>query len=281
MTDRTLDFIIRNQKMNVAVEDISGVAIKDFFGKIFTKGVFTKLQDRTKEVTKSKVASGFKMKSNFTPKIIDWANRESYLNIADVTVFAPVGLKVSYMEYIDALENALTYIVDLDSELLHPTLRTLSMALNDPSLLAAASGLSASGKMANLNIEVATTGITKAINPTEKSDKIKYKQAFKRNADMVASGKRLIDIQDNVSKINASAVQARVTAIFAVAEELADAINNEEAYSKVSKKVNGQLSQLIYNCAQWVEFYAIFQHRLIVLSTAMFDTQEKLKRLSK
>lgn len=287
MTTQTLDFLIRNSQRNVAVENLGESSIKNLFAGVFSNDLFSRLNTRFDVLFKgNKNVHAFKMTSNFDRRITEWAERESYLSIADVTVFAPVGLKVSYMEYIDALEKALPHLLELENELLVPTSQALGAYLNNPMTLLSKSGIKLTGKLSATDVEVVTKPITACFDPTVKEDTIKYKQAFRRNGEINDAGQRLLQLQDNINRIDNKAIERRVRGLFDNAKALSEAMNEDETFEEVrfndaSKRVTQQLSDILYHAAKWVEFFSIFQYQVTVLSEAMSDTEKKLKKLSR
>lgn len=287
MSTKTLDYLIRNSQRNVAVENLGESTIKNLFAGVFSADLFTRLNNRFDVLFKSnKNVHAFKMTSNFDRRISEWADRESYLAIGDVSVYAPVGLKVSYMEYIAALEKALPYLLDIEEGLLIPTSQTLGAYLNNPMSLLSKSGVKISGKLMTTDVDDVIKPISACFDPTEKGDTVKYKQAFRRNGEINDVGQRLLQLQDNINRIDNAAIERRVRGLFDNAKSLSDAMNNDEAfeevrYNDVSKRVTKQLSDILYQAAKWVEFFSVFQYQITVLSEAMADTEKKLKKLSK
>lgn len=287
MTTQTLDYLIRNSQRNVAVENLGESTIKNLFAGVFSADLFSRLNNRFDVLFKSnKNVHAFKMTSNFDRRISEWADRESYLSIGDVSVYAPVGLKVSYMEYITALEKALPYLLDIEEGLLIPTSQTLGAYLNNPMTLLSKSGVKISGKLTATDVDDVIKPISACFDPTEKSDTVKYKQAFRRNGEINDAGQRLLQLQDNINRIDNAAIERRVRGLFDNAKALSDAMNNDEAfeevrYNDVSKRVTKQLSEVLYQAAKWVEFFSVFQYQITVLSEAMADTEKKLKKLSR
>ena len=288
MTERTLDFLIRNSGRNVAVENLGESKIKNLFAGVFSADLFTRIDQRFDVLFKSnKNVHAFKMTSNFDRRISEWADRESYLSIADVTVYAPVGLKVSYIQYIEALEKALPFLLELEEGLLVPTNQAIGGYVNNPVSLLSKSGLQVKGKLTSKSVDDVTAPITACFDPTVKEDMVKYKHAFRRNGEINDVGQRLLQLQDNVNRIDNRAIERRVRGLFDNAKALSEAMRDDESFDEVrsyndaSGRVTKQLSELLYNAAKWVEFFSIFQYQVMVLSEAIADTDKKLKKLSR
>lgn len=288
MTARTLDHLIRNSQRNVAVEALDGTTIKNLFAGVFSSDLFKRLNSRFDVLFKdNKNVHAFKMTSNFDRRITEWADRESYLSIADVTVYTPVGLKVSYMEYIATLEKALPHLLDIENELLIPLSQMLGGYLNNPVSLLSKSGIKPQGNLAKIDVDVIAKPIGECFDPAIKVDMVKYKQAFRRNGEINDAGQRLLQLQDNINRIDNSAVERRVRGLFDNAKALSEAIESGEqfdevrSYKDVHKRVSTQLSDALYSAAKWIEFFSVVQYQVMVLSEAMADTEKKLKKLSK
>lgn len=288
MTTQTLDFLIRNSQRNVAVENLGESSIKNLFAGVFSADLFSRLSSRFDVMFKdNRNVHAFKMTTNFDRRITEWADKETYLSIADVTVYSPVGLKVSYIEYIAALEKALPHVLGLEEELLVPTSQAIGGYLNNPITLLSKSGLNISGKLTGVDVEIATKPIAACFDPTVKEDMVKYKQAFRRNGEINDVGQRLLQLQDNVNRIDNKAIERRIRGLFDNAKALSEAMENDETFDEVrsyndaSKRVTKHLSESLYHAAKWVEFLSVFQYQVMVLSEALADTDKKLKKLSK
>lgn len=287
MNMKPLDSIIRNSKMNVAIEhgDAIGMSV---FTKLFSSNVQSKISGRLDVLFSSnKNVHAFKMSGTFDKAVLEWADRSNYLDLSEITVYSPVGLKVSYMEYIAALEKALSYLVKLDDELLIPTSKTLGSCINNPSVMMAKSGISFKGDLVGVDVEIATKPIADCFNGKEKSDTIRYKQAFRRNADINDAGLRLQQLQENIARFEPATIEKRARSIFDMAQALSADFEASDNFSEMGmtdqsvKRVTTELSDVLYNCAKWVEFYAIFQQQVIILDKAFLDTNDKLRKLAK
>lgn len=287
MNMKPLDSIIRNSKMNVAIEhgDVIGM---NMFTKLFNGDIYSKISGRLDVLFSSnKNVHSFKMSGTFDRPVLEWADRSNYLDLSEITVYSPVGLKVSYMEYITALEKALSYLVKLDDELLIPTSKMIGFCINNPTIMMAKSGIKTKGELVGVDVDIATKPIADCFNGKEKSDTIRYKQAFRRNSDINDAGLRLQQLQENLARFEPASIEKRARSIFDMAKALSAEFEASDNFSEMgmtdqsAKRVSKELSDALYNCARWVEFYAIFQQQVIILDKAFLDTNDKLRKLAK
>jgi len=255
---KTLTSIIDNKKQNVAVEGFAS-DMRNMFANIFTVNTVGKMDERVGAIFTTANPHQFKQTAPFNSLITDWANRQSYLVIGDVTVFIPVGLKCPYMDYIAILDDALVRLSSIDAELLVPMENALAAIIADPNILSSASGLSNSafnGMLQRAKLEDTIKPISKCFDKNSKDDTTKYKLAFRRNLELNTVSERLIQLQDNLSAIDINVIEKRSKTIFSLARSIAEYLNEH-------KETHGE------------------KDSVIVLSTAIKDTEEKLIKLAK
>lgn len=284
MTNRTLNRIIKNAGQNAAVELLGSDRLKDLLTDVYTDSVVCKLTERVAYLFSNKRdIVPFTMTQGFSSKTKNWINQNDYLNLAEISVYAPVGLKCSLIEYIEALEKTLSHMVGIETELLDPILASLGTYLNSPQQLKSSS-FKVKGKLLNIKVDDVSAPVAKLFDPREKSDTIPYKQAFRRNGDLEVVSERLMALQDNINRVNTKSVEEKVSEIFKQVKYIVDTIKSdefEEEFGEVSKNTTRQMADVVYQAATWVEYFAVFQHQLLTLSTAMADTDKKIQRLAK
>lgn len=284
---RTLESLIRQEGRHVGTEAFGLDKMSTAFSSIFGSTLLSRMSDRVRDIFTPIEKTRFGLNAAFDKRIVAWANRESYMVLGDITVYAPVGLKVSYMEYIDALEKALPYVLSIENDLLQPLSALLGSCLNDPSIMASKSGLQIKSNLLKTQIDVVTKPIAACYDPDEKSDTVQYRQAFRRNKEIVDVTQRQLQLQDNLTRSNVSNVLNKSVALFEIAAALAEAIKDDDSfeeyrsYKDISAKNNHMLAETMYRAAQWIEFTGVYHHQVMVLSTALKDTEEKLAKMAK
>lgn len=209
-----------------------------------------------------------------------WLSRTNYIKLSAVQVYRPVGLTVSYAEYLDELEQAFDFVEDINDELLGTVEGTLMNYLNNPSMLTASAVPRSKNKYFVQSIETFAEPIGKCFDAHSKSDKYQYNEAFRRNADYNDACQRMNRLGSRVKAANLSAIKNKTTNIFKMVDQLAEQIRKIDHYKQMTRPVATRLGEDISTCAKWVEFYGVLLRQIHVLEVAMDDTNKHLKKLT-
>lgn len=279
-----LDTLLRLQQLNVAVENEATSSFYENFTNLFKRSLFGKMSQRVTELFKPSDVAHYSWSPKVEQSMMMWADRESYMVLGDVTLFTPVGLKVTYLDYINALEGVLPSILKINDELLQPAIETLGALINNPSLVASKSGLTGKafeGKLFNLRPEDFAKQISACFDPKSRDDSRKYKELLSRNKDLEVVTSRLAQLQDNLPLSFSKDVEKKMQTVVSLAETLVGQMEVDERYQALSPKVGQLISDQLYRCAVWVEFFAVYQRQVLVLTAALEDSVKKLKKMAK
>lgn len=274
---RKLDGEIRVAKLNIATESMLG-DWGNMFSRVYNQPFFQRATSRIDELFKT-TNIDFDLRPGYDKRIIDWTNVQTYLVCGDISVYAPVGLKTSFLKYIEVLERQLPHFLKLGDELIAPTQRLIGALLVDPELVSSKSGMRGRdfvGKLTAVSIEGVAGEIAACFDPNGVSDTIPYKQAYARNADIEAAHVRCLQMQDNIIRVDMDQMENSIRELFKQSEKLSELIRTDVKYSGITDSVTKQLSDILYTNARWVELFAVYRRQIIVLSTALEDTKIKL-----
>lgn len=212
--------------------------------------------------------------------INQWLSRTNYIKLSAVQVYRPVGLKVSYAEYLDELEAAFGFMEAMNDELLGTVEGSLMNYLNNPSMLSASAVPRTKNKYFTSKVERYAEPIGKCFDVHIKSDKYHYNEAFRRNGDYEETCLRMNRLKSRVDAISLSTIKDRTGRIFKMVDQLAEQIRQIPHYKQMTRPVATRLGEDISTCAQWVEFYGVLIRQIHVLSVAIADTNKHLKKLT-
>lgn len=280
----TLTKLIELQRLNVAIENAETRSFRDLFAANFGELLFNNLRKRIAEIFTDRKTTHYSWTPRIEQSLIDWANKESYMILGDVTVFVPAGLKVSYLGYLDALEGVLPNILKIEEELLDPTLETIGVLINNPVLAASKSGLTGSafnGKLFGIHPSDTAKTISACFDANSRDDTMVYKKAVRNNAELKVVAERLAQLQDNLPMGLSARVEKKIKQVVDLVDALNEQIKVDERYKALSPRIGNLVSDKLYQAALWVEWFAVYQRQVLVLSTALEDTTKKLKKLAK
>lgn len=209
-----------------------------------------------------------------------WLTRVNYIKLSVVQVYRPVGLTVSYLEYMDTLEAAFDFTAEIEQDLIATIESTVMNYLNNPSTLTASTVPRSKNKYFTTKVDEFGVPIGECFDPKDRSDKYAYTQAFHRNADYDPAMARMNRLKTRVGAVSIDRLTKRIDNIFKMVDELAKNIRTIEHYKQMTKPVATRLAEDIACCAVWVEFFAVLLRQITVLNVAMQDTNKHLKKLS-
>lgn len=240
------------------------------------------VQDTLNKVTGT--LSGFSGSSyaHSTPaskNLINWANSESYVALGDVLVPAPIGIKVGFLEYITVLDTAVQTLSTLDQDLLKPLDALLGVYINDTSALDVRSPVRLDSRLASVRPDQLRDSITACFDKASKVAEAPYKQMFTRNADIMTTSTRMIQLQEACVKLDPKTIANRTAAIFNKAKIIADALGDDT--SSNTKNNAARLSAYLHDAADWIETLSIVLYQVVELSTSVDGTVKKIKKMSR
>lgn len=256
--------------------------IADNFARVFNSGVFTSIRSamsglfepaRTRSVTPP-LSNNLRL----------WLSRQNYVSLSEVTVYVPKGLRVTYLDYLTALEAAAPTVLDILKGIVEPTIEYVGILINNPSYVRSASGIGvshANATLANVKIEDVAEGIAACFDPNGNSDEVKYGAVVQRNKDFEEVHRRLAALQETVAASRPVEVEKRIGVLIELTEKLAEAVRAHPEYKAISGAISKEVAGRVYNCALWAEFYAVYLRQVMVLEAAVTDSAKKLAKISK
>lgn len=279
----TLDKLIDLQRLNIAIEN-EGDGFYNNFLRTFKSSLFGRMTTRVSELFANRDLLRYGWVPRLNSDLLIWADRETYMVLGDVKVFIPVGLKVNYLTYLDALEGVLPMILKIEEELLDPAINTIGVLINNPAMAASKSGLNGTafnGKLFKIKPTDNAKPVSACFDPNSREDTAKYKDVIRRNADLQTVVERLAQLQDNLPLELSARIEKKIRELLTLTDQLVEQIKTDERYKALSPKIGVQVSDQLYQCALWVEWYAVYQRQVLVLSNAVKDTVQKLEKLAK
>ena len=256
--------------------------ISDSFGRVFSSGVFSNLRH-----TLSGLFEPGRTRSVLPPlqsSLKLWLGRQNYIALSDVTVYVPKGLRVTYLDYLTALEKASETILRILPAMIEPTIEYVGILINNPSYVRSVSGIGTPATVAelnNVNVESVTEPIAACFDPSNNSDETKYGNVLQRNSDLEVVHRRTVALQEAVAASRPTEVEKRIAVLIDMCEKLADAVRAHPDYKAITTVISKEVAGRIYACAQWAELYAVYLRQVMVLENAIADTTKKLAKVSK
>lgn len=205
----------------------------------------------------------------------NWVDREKFINFEGMVVRIPVGLKVNYHTYLEALEKVWSYLGRIEKDLLKPVSASLGQAANNTAALRLPIGYKASSVSAALleNDAVAVTELIAVCFDKVGKEQGKFGEVFRGARDVEAIAVRLKALSELVSEVSRRKINNYVNDI----SEAIDVIVEDDVHATPMK----ELDKVTSATAEWVELYGLFLSQLKAIETCMEEMSDKVQGLIK
>lgn len=252
-------------------------ALSAAFGKIYDAHLFKDLKLRTEEIFHD-LKGGWRADGKVSTKLRHWMDNKSYMVLGELTVFAPVGLKGTYLEYLTVLEHVGQEMIKSRPIAIDGTRALINTLINNPDYLTGNS--MQPGKQIDNVVSDCVAKLAAQFDHTQRADSVKYSDVVKRNADMDEVVKRTTLLTTFLTQHPVSLLERDVKIIFNQAEELFDLMRRDEDYQGVSKVTADTIAKTLQATAEWIEFYGVFLHAVKVFDVAIDDSVKKLSQMA-
>lgn len=209
-----------------------------------------------------------------------WLARVNYIKLSVVQVYRPVGLVVSYGEYLTILEDAFQKTKAIDDVLLKPIESFLMNILNNPSLLGASAVPRDKNPFYAISVDELGKAIGECFDSKQKNDRYSFCEAYQKVDDYESTASRMNRLKSEVDSVSLQNIRKRTESIFGMVDQLSKNIQEIEHYRQMTRQVSDRLAKDIQMAAIWVEFYAVLVRQVYVLNVAMKDSAVHMKKLT-
>ena len=282
LNEITKCLVVANENLHKSPTDslyMQAKRIAEGFANVFKPEMFTEVGERISSLFEQTPRDNRLV--GIEPDIANWLTRVNYIKLSVVQVYRPVGLIVSYGEYLTVLEEAFSKTKDIDNELLKPIEASLMNMLNNPSTLGAAAVSRAKNPFYLMNVDDFGKAIGECFDPEQKNDRYAFTEAYNRSDEYEESSVRMNRLKSACDSVSLDGIRKRTESIFTMVDMLAKNIREIEHYKQMTKQVADRLATDIQQAAVWVEFFAVLVRQIHILNVAMHDSAKHMKKLSK
>lgn len=202
-----------------------------------------------------------------------------YMDLQTLTVHTPPGLKGTYLDYLEALEEAEKTILAIPKAVVEPFTRWVAQLTNNPELLSSQRGM-AGVKDLDLPDQVKLRGqIMHGIDGANKTTDRRYGEVIKRNADWGQIENKLEALNHNLIGAGRKKIATQVSDAVDMVENLIERIREDHEEYPVSEQSVALLAKTCFNVAKVLELYAVYCYQLRLLTVAIEDSQTYLEKV--
>lgn len=281
LNEITKCLVVANENLHTSPTDTlyaQAKRIAEGFANVFKPDLFTEIGQRISSLFEQTPRDAQLV--GIDSDISMWLSRVNYIKLSVVQVYRPVGLVVSYGEYLSVLEEAFQKTKSIDVVLLKPIESFLMNILNNPSMLGASAIPRDKNPFYALKVDVLGKAIGECFDAHQKSDRYSFCEAYLKTDEYESTASRMNRLKSEVDSVSLKAIRTRTESIFAMVDQLSRNIQEIEHYHQMTKQVSDRLARDIQMAAIWVEFYAVLIRQVYVLNVAMKDSAVHLKKLT-
>lgn len=194
-----------------------------------------------------------------------------FLNMVDLEVAVPVGMKVTYKKYLETILHAQDSTDKLIVGVLKPLQQHLAILLNDPVKMSNVS--SGTGvKFTFVDLDKLRASFAACIDQKANNGYSTYGAVFERPSDLREVDRLTQSAVARYQAIGTAKVQKIIEDINQMVEILMQRVEEDPDAYKFSGPVLKQLVSMVYSAAQQVEFYGLIGFRIKTVTASLNQT---------
>lgn len=267
---------VRNLANLISVEALAGVnptAILNRFPQFFS----SVLEGCEKALAGLKPGTGGEFQQA-GKELLSKLQGKSYSKLGDLKVYAPPGMRGTYLEYIEWLQPAITLAATVPGTVVAPYSRWVASLLSSPTRL---SSMNVS-MIPSVNQEYTSRNSNHALSALldshrqGKPEHVPYSQALARNNDWGKVFEAVGAMEATMSATKAHDFTEQVADLGHNVNRLVEMIKQEPETYRTSGTVLDKLTHATMDVALAIEYYSAAYYLLRQLETAVLDTKNKL-----
>ena len=202
----------------------------------------------------------------------------SYIDVALMEMYVPVGLKVHYLSAIDVLASTQEQLGTIENRLIKPFYRWLGEVVARPSALGEIGG---QRRFQFLDCGSFNQQLDNLFDQQSLSDKAPYQSVIERHSDWPNLIRQLTALIEQHNLLKTTVLTDAVKDITERVELLMPAIRQQRLEGGLAPARTEALSNALYELAQELTLYTRINFVITALRKAVHDSFEKLKALSR
>lgn len=203
-------------------------------------------------------------------------NDMKYMDVRGNQVYVPTGLKVSYLEFLEALQSAEQVADRLVPETLNPLSVWLATALASPDTLGSMRGIVITNYKSH-DIDTPNRKIAACFDKNGVTGLVPMGQAIKRNADWPLVIDAVNELNTKFNAVNRTEIIKLVEHVTEMLDRLVLRIQSEPETYVISGANMNALAKLCYSVAREIEFYSLFAYQMQMVTVAVKDTAKLIE----
>jgi hypothetical protein len=207
-------------------------------------------------------------------ELADWVEKEKFVNLRNMSVMIPTGLKVPYREYIKDLESVWAALENIDTDLLKPLSTALGALANNENSMSTPISFKRKdikAKLLDIKAEDYVAILARNFHRSQDSS-AKLSTMFSNAQDIDGVVVHVKGLNEQIDTVSRKDVNRLIDSIAEATAEIADF----ETINSISATA---LSDVLYDAAKWVELFGTFMLQAKSLHESVVSVTVKIQAL--
>lgn len=194
-------------------------------------------------------------------------------------VYGPVGIKVTYTEYLHALDQSVDVVTSIQEKQIGALNQFANGLLAEPSRFNSARGDKPNLPFGDDTISECRKKLEKCVDRASTQSIHEYGKLYRNNTEVHIVTEQVNDMIDRYLRVNREELIQSVTDCVEVLDRMADRLEHDESF-KPNGATLAALTQGILTTAKLVEFFSVTGHLLAEVAGCVQETNKGIERLS-
>ncbi len=203
-------------------------------------------------------------------------NTYKYVDLSELIIYRPIGLKVPYIELINALEAVQSDVLTIDERILTPYSKWCGEIINSPKKI---ERITINQQFEFINSDNYNKVLDKLFDPDDTRDRVNYGSLFKSNKQVIDSMVMLNDVVERQNDLPAKKLLNMVQTSAMRTEILTQRCSDKNISgicSTASKKI---IADVLYDIAKEITLYSRLSFLIISTANALSESIDKILSL--
>lgn len=222
----------------------------------------------------------------FSRKLKD--SNVQYTSMSKVSLYIPSGLSVSYLEWLEILNECAEVTLTLEARVLDPFLAWVGLLTSDDSRFLNRRVKDGLGQIDFADLDRLKQKIEGAFSRRYKDER-PYGEVLERNKDWDAVIEQINLLNEKTARIRPKVIHEKTATLSQYLEDLSGHLSDPDVvdrfnteYKKLfNRDIISVLAEMTYQVAQEVEFFSVYVFYLESTTQAVEDSVAKIEKLSK
>lgn len=214
-----------------------------------------------------------------TRKIPTVLAHHEFATLAPIGVFVPPGLRVTYIDYLEALEHAQKVAEVLAKETLAPFNVWIALQINNPENLNTLHSERSIAGFKLHDIDKPRAQLASCFDKNAVHSELAFDKAFRRVSDYRFAVEKANELNEKLNAISKTEISRLISEISVNLDKLFELMKTEPERYRANANTIRLIATVCGAMARECEFFSVYHFQVLTALTALKDSEDKLKDL--